>query len=293
MKMKTQLCTGEKVRLDQIPTVYANEDRPEDKEIAAKKKKLNRKLEHLQEKLFSSRSHGVLFVFQGMDCSGKDGTINHVFSEVNPQGVLTHSFKAPTDEETEHDYLWRAHRQVPGRGYIAAFNRSYYEDVLITRVHGTIENKKAQKRFGQINDFEKMLKENGIIVVKIFLHISKRFQLEKLIARIENPHKNWKFDPSDLSERKHWDDYQACYEDVLTECASSKLPWHIVPADDRSMRDLAVLQIAVDTLEDLNLEFPPPVPELQDLLPELYAERDKESDKNENRKNAAKKNKDK
>jgi len=286
MKTKTQLCTGEKVRLDQIATAYPAEDRPDETEIAHKKKKLNRKLEHLQEKLFASRSHAVLFVFQGMDCSGKDGTINHVFSEVNPQGVLTHSFKAPTDEELEHDYLWRAHRHVPGRGYIAAFNRSYYEDVLITRVHGTIEDKKAKKRFAQINDFENMLAENGIVVVKIFLHISKGFQLDKLIARIENPNKNWKFDPSDLAERKHWDKYQACYEDVLTECASSDLPWHVVPADDRAMRDLAVLRIAVDTLEKLDLEFPPPVPELQNLLPELYDERDKEAGSSKKSKNS-------
>ncbi len=289
MKTKTQLCTGEKVRLDQIATSYPTEDRPDAHEIASKKKKLNRKLEHLQEKLFASRSHAVLFVFQGMDCSGKDGTINHVFSEVNPQGVLTHSFKAPTDEELEHDYLWRAHRHVPGRGYIAAFNRSYYEDVLITRVHGTIDHKTAKKRFAQINDFENMLIENGIVVVKIFLHISKRFQLDKLIARIENPNKNWKFDPSDLAERKHWDSYQDCYEDVLTECASSDLPWHVVPADDRAMRDLAVLRIAVDTLEKLSLEFPPPVPELQKLLPELYEERDKESDSSKKDKNSKKK----
>lgn len=289
MKTKTQLCTGEKVRLDQIATSYPTEDRPDADEIASKKKKLNRKLEHLQEKLFASRSHAVLFVFQGMDCSGKDGTINHVFSEVNPQGVLTHSFKAPTDEELEHDYLWRAHRHVPGRGYIAAFNRSYYEDVLITRVHGTIDHKTAKKRFAQINDFENMLMENGIVVVKIFLHISKRFQLDKLIARIENPNKNWKFDPSDLAERKHWDSYQDCYEDVLTECASSDLPWHVVPADDRAMRDLAVLRIAVDTLEKLSLEFPPPVPELQKLLPELYEERDKESDSSKKDKNSKKK----
>ncbi len=279
MKNKTQLCTGDKVRLNRIDTDYEANERPDESDIAAKKKKLNKKLEHLQEKLFSSRGHAVLFVFQGMDCSGKDGTINHVFSEVNPQGVLTHSFKAPTDEELGHDYLWRTHRQVPPLGYIGAFNRSYYEDVLISRVHGMIDDDKARRRFAQINDFEKMLTENGVIVVKIFLHISKRFQLEKLIARIENPHKNWKFDPSDLAERKHWDRYQECYEDVLTECASKKRPWHIVPADDRSMRDLAVLQIAVDTLERLDLKFPPPVPELQDLLPQLHAEQDAENGK--------------
>lgn len=279
MKMNTQLCTGDKVHLDRIPTGYDSNERPSDEDIEAKKKKLGRRLEDLQEKLFSSRSRAVLFVFQGMDCSGKDGTINNVFSEVNPQGVHTHSFKAPTEVELAHDYLWRAHLEVPQLGYIGAFNRSYYEDVLISRVHGMIEDKRAHKRFSQINNFEKMLTENGVTIVKIFLHISKKFQLEKLIARIENPHKNWKFDPSDLSERQHWDKYQSCYEDVLTECASKKIPWHVVPADDRKVRDLAVLQIAVDTLESLDLEFPPPVPELQELLPDLYKERDGKSSK--------------
>ncbi|WP_172252953.1 PPK2 family polyphosphate kinase [Saccharibacillus deserti] len=276
MKIKTPLCTGDKVRLDRLPTAYSLSERPGDKEIDAKKKKLGRKLEQLQERLFASRSQAVLFVFQGMDCSGKDGTINRVFSQVNPQGVLIHSFKAPTDEERSHDYLWRAHRFVPGMGYMGAFNRSYYEDVLISRVHGMIEDGEAGRRFSQINDFEKMLTDNRVTVVKIFLHISKRFQLDKLIARIENPHKNWKFDPSDLEERKHWDRYQSCYEDVLTQCASKKRPWHVVAADDRALRDLAVLQIAVDTLENLDLDFPPPVPELQKLLPDLYQEREKE-----------------
>ena len=275
MKIKTPLCTGDKVRLDRLPTAYTLSERPGDKEIDAKKKKLGRKLEQLQERLFASRSQAVLFVFQGMDCSGKDGTINRVFSQVNPQGVLIHSFKAPTDEERSHDYLWRAHRFVPGMGYMGAFNRSYYEDVLISRVHGMIEDEEAGRRFSQINDFEKMLTDNRVTVVKIFLHISKKFQLDKLIARIENPHKNWKFDPSDLAERKHWDRYQSCYEDVLTQCASKKRPWHVVAADDRALRDLAVLQIAVDTLESLDLDFPPPVPELQKLLPDLYQEREK------------------
>ncbi|WP_172200286.1 PPK2 family polyphosphate kinase [Saccharibacillus qingshengii] len=275
MKIKTPLCTGDKVRLDRLPTAYTLSERPGDKEIDAKKKKLGRKLEQLQERLFASRSQAVLFVFQGMDCSGKDGTINRVFSQVNPQGVLIHSFKAPTDEERSHDYLWRAHRFVPGMGYMGAFNRSYYEDVLISRVHGMIEDEEAGRRFSQINDFEKMLTNNRVTVVKIFLHISKKFQLDKLIARIENPHKNWKFDSSDLAERKHWDRYQSCYEDVLTQCASKKRPWHVVAADDRALRDLAVLQIAVDTLESLDLDFPPPVPELQNLLPDLYQEREK------------------
>ncbi|MDO3410604.1 polyphosphate kinase 2 family protein [Saccharibacillus sp. CPCC 101409] len=277
MKTNTETGSGDRVRLDRIDTDYSSAKRPSEDDIEAEKKKLSRKLEHLQEKLFAGRNRSVLFIFQGMDCSGKDGTINHVFSAVNPQGVQIHSFKAPTDEELGHDYLWRAHRYVPERGYIAAFNRSYYEDVLITRVHGTVDEDRVKKRFGQINDFEKMLAENGVEIVKIFLHISKKFQLEKLIARIENPHKNWKFDPSDLAERKHWDKYQECYEDVLSECASKKLPWHIVPADDRAMRDLSVLKIAVDTLEGMDLSFPPPVPELQDLLPELHKERDAEA----------------
>ncbi|MFM9279204.1 PPK2 family polyphosphate kinase [Paenibacillus jiagnxiensis] len=250
-------------------------------EIGKEHKRLLKKLEELQEPLFAGKKHALLFVFQGMDCSGKDGVINHVFSAVNPQGLLTYSFKPPTPEEAAHDFLWRAHRKVPGKGYIATFNRSYYEDVLITRVHRTISDQEAARKFEQINAFEQLLTDSGVKVVKIFLHISKAFQLEKLIDRIETPHKNWKFDAGDLTERKSWDLYQSYYEDIFERCSSPELPWHIVPADHRWYRDFAVLQIVVSTLEGLGLSFPEPKPELKELLPELYRERGLEKEKEE------------
>ncbi|MDO7908107.1 polyphosphate kinase 2 family protein [Paenibacillus sp. JX-17] len=235
---------------------------------------LREKLNKLQSKLFASKEHAVLFVFQGMDCSGKDGVIKNVFTEVNPQGVQTHSFKAPTAEEASHDFLWRAHRHVPGLGYMAAFNRSYYEDVLVTRVHGSVNDEMAKRNFKHINHFESLLADNKVKVVKIFLHISKDFQLNKLIDRIEKPHKNWKFDENDLIERKSWDRYQEYYEDIFKHCSSEDAPWYIVPADHRWHRDYAVLKIVVDTLEKLDLSEPEPNPSLQSLLPQLYEERD-------------------
>ncbi|MEW4369494.1 PPK2 family polyphosphate kinase [Paenibacillus kandeliae] len=241
----------------------------------AEREQLSAIFEDLQPKLFAGKEKSVLFVFQGMDCSGKDGVINKVFSICNPAGIDVYSFKAPTPEELNHDYLWRAHQHVPGYGYLAAFNRSYYEDVLITRVHGQVSDKKAKQRFKQINHFEKMLEQNNVRVVKIFLHISKQFQLEKLIDRIEKPHKNWKFDESDLHERQYWDKYQECYEDLFKHCATEKNPWHIVPADHRWYRDLAVLQIVVNTLEELNLSNPSPIPALKEHLPDMYAELEK------------------
>lgn len=268
------LATGDKIDLKKIDPKNTGEYTSKE-DTEKETKKLMKRFEKLQDKLFSSKKKSLLFIFQGMDCSGKDGVINKVFSISHPQGVQTHSFKTPTREEMDHDFLWRAHKLVSGVGYITAFNRSYYEDVLITRVHKLISDKKAQQRFKQIRHFEEMLEDNGVKVVKIFLHISKEFQLEKLIARIENPKKNWKFDESDLLERKSWDDYQAYYEDVFANASTKDHPWHIVSADNRWYRDLAVLQIVVRTLEDLDLSYPDPNPKLQDHLPDMYAEREK------------------
>jgi PPK2 family polyphosphate:nucleotide phosphotransferase len=236
---------------------------------------LKERLEHLQEKLVASKNKAVLFVFQGMDCSGKDGVIKNVFAGLNPQGLQTHSFKTPTAEESSHDFLWRTHKLIPARGYIAAFNRSYYEDVLINRVHGTVSDKQAKRKFKQINQFERMLTDNDVTIVKIFLHISKSFQLQKLIDRIEDPDKHWKFDPNDLMERKSWSAYTDYYEDVFEKCSRPEAPWHIVPSDHRWYRDFAVLQIAVDALERMDLAFPAPNTALKSLLPELYEEKNK------------------
>jgi PPK2 family polyphosphate:nucleotide phosphotransferase len=240
-------------------------------EIAKEVKELEEELQELQEKLAAGKEHAVLFVFQGMDCSGKDGVIKKVFAGLHPQGISAHSFKAPTEEEARHDFLWRAHYAVPALGQIAVFNRSYYEDVLITRVHGKVKDEEAKQRFKHINHFEAMLTESGVKVVKIFLHISKQFQLEKLISRIEDPSKNWKFDPADLLERKSWKQYREYYEELFEKC-SKEAPWHVVPSDHRWYRNYAVLQIAVEALRSLDLKEPPANPELQQLLADMKNE---------------------
>ncbi len=243
-------------------------------EVVQEVKELEQELQQLQERLVAGKERAVLFLFQGMDCSGKDGVIKKVFAGLHPQGVSAHSFKAPTEEEARHDFLWRAHAAVPALGQIAVFNRSYYEEVLITRIHGKVQDEEAKRRFRHINHFEALLAESGVKVVKIFLHISKQFQLEKLISRIEDPSKNWKFDPGDLKERKSWKRYGEYYEELFEKC-SKEAPWHVVPADNRWYRNYAVLKIAVDALRSLELKEPPANPELQQLLEEIKKEEGK------------------
>lgn len=232
---------------------------------------LERKLVHLQDKLFASKTNGVLVLFQGMDCSGKDGVIKKVLSNLNPQGFRAESFKTPTSEEAAHDFLWRTHKVVPAKGYITAFNRSYYEDVLITRVHGIIQDDEAATRMKQIRHFEKLLASNGVVLIKIFLHISPEFQLEKIRERLSNPEKVWKFDPSDLKERHYWDAYVDAYEDVFRHTATKHAPWHIVPANERWFRDYLVLRLIVSSLEKLDLSYPEPDMETQKLIEQLQA----------------------
>ncbi|MBB6671555.1 PPK2 family polyphosphate kinase [Cohnella nanjingensis] len=225
-------------------------------EVAAEIAELKERLQEAQEKLFAGKSRGVLILFQGMDCSGKDGVINKVLSGLNPQGFRAESFKQPTTEESAHDFLWRTHKLTPAKGYIAAFNRSYYEDVLITRVHGTIDKKEATSRLKHIQNFEKLLADSGVVLVKIFLHISKDFQLKKIRQRLENPEKRWKFDPSDLAERKHWDAYAAAYEDAFRATGTKRNPWYVVPANRRWFRDYLVLRILVSVFDRMELSFP-------------------------------------
>lgn len=218
--------------------------------------RLQRKLADLQEVLFASQKYALLIVLQGMDCSGKDGTVKKVLDAVNPGGYSVEAFKVPTPVELGHDYLWRAHQKAPQKGGIAVFNRSYYEDVLVTRVHGQIDDDTARRRFEEINHFEEYLVNNRTVLLKFFLHISKDFQKEKLMERLENPEKNWKFSESDLKERAHWDEYQKCYSDVLSHCGTERAPWHVVPSDHRWFRDYFVLRTVVKALEDLKMEYP-------------------------------------
>jgi PPK2 family polyphosphate:nucleotide phosphotransferase len=215
------------------------------------------KVDALQDLLYAQNRHKLLIVLQGMDTAGKDGTIRHVFAEVDPLGVRAVNFRAPVGEELEHDFLWRVHRQVPRRGEIAIFNRSHYEDVLITRVHGWIDLDECRRRYAHINGFERTLVENGMTIVKFFLHISKEEQRERLQARLDDPDKHWKFNPKDLEERKRWDDYLRAYEDALSATSTQQAPWYIVPANSKSTRNLIVSSILIETLKGLEMAYPP------------------------------------
>ncbi|RKP48856.1 polyphosphate kinase 2 family protein [Cohnella endophytica] len=250
-------------RLDEKKKVSLEDFDPEDtagfaskEEVEESFEKLKEQLQDIQERLFASKTNGVLVLFQGMDCSGKDGVVKKVLSGLNPQGFRAESFKQPTSDETAHDFLWRAHKVTPAKGYLVSFNRSYYEDVLITRVHGLIDKDIAATRLKNIQHFEKMLVENGTVLIKIFLHISPEFQLKKINERMENPEKLWKFDPSDLEERRYWDQYIKAYEAAFKATATKTNPWYVVPANNRWFRDYLVLKIIVSTLNKLKLEYP-------------------------------------
>jgi PPK2 family polyphosphate:nucleotide phosphotransferase len=219
---------------------------------------MSARLTTLQTVLYAEQKHKILIVLQAMDTGGKDGVIRKVFSGINPQGVRIASFKAPTPPELAHDYLWRVHSQVPAKGELVVFNRSHYEDVLITRVHGWIDDATAKRRFRQINNFEAMLVEEGTTILKFFLHISKDEQKQRLQDRLDDPAKTWKFNIGDLAEREKWDDYQRVYEDAINQTSSPHAPWHIVPADRKWIRDLYVSSVLVKTLEDLKMAYPKP-----------------------------------
>jgi len=217
---------------------------------------LNDELEILQELFYAEQKHRLLIVLQGMDTSGKDGVIRHVFDGVNPQGVRVASFKVPTPEELSHDYLWRVHKQTPGKGEIVIFNRSHYEDVLVVRVHSLVDEDVWKKRYDQINAFERLLAEEGTTMLKFYLHIDKKEQKERLQARLDEPDKNWKFNVGDLEERKLWPDYQKAYEDVLSKTSTEYAPWYIIPSNHKWYRNLLIGQIIVETLKDMKMELP-------------------------------------
>lgn len=218
--------------------------------------KLTARLRELQERLYAGNQRALLIVLQGMDTSGKDGTIKHVMSGINPQGCRVTTFKAPSPSEQARDFLWRVHREVPPKGHIGIFNRSHYEDVLITRVHGWVSEKVVKRRFEQIVEFEQLLCESGTAVLKFFLHISKDEQRERLEARIRDPEKRWKFNDGDLEERKLWDEYMKAFEDVISATSTADAPWYIVPANRKWYRNLVVADRVVDTLMAMKLSTP-------------------------------------
>ena len=224
-------------------------------------------LAEMQEKLYAQDVWALLLIFQGMDAAGKDGAIKHVMSGINPQGCDVHAFKTPTNEELDHDFMWRAHKAMPGRGKIGIFNRSYYEEVLVVRVHPPLL--KAEKlpdelitkhiwedRYEDINAFEKFLARNGTIIRKFFLHVSKEEQKKRFLERLEDSKKNWKFSMDDIKERKFWDDYQEAYEEVVQNTATKRAPWYLIPADNKWYGRLVIASAIIDALNGLDLKFP-------------------------------------
>ena len=216
------------------------------------------RLDDLQYLLYAEHRHALLIVLQGMDAAGKDGTIRHVMAGFNPQGCHVTTFKVPSEEEADHDFLWRVHRAVPLKGDVAIFNRSHYEDVLVARVRTLVPKEVWSRRYEQINQFEALLKENGVTIVKFYLHISREEQKKRFEERLKDPAKQWKLAPGDFEDRKYWDEYMAAYEDALARCSTDAAPWYIIPADRKWVRNLAVSHIVVETLEALKMKFPKP-----------------------------------
>lgn len=242
----------QKIKLKDIPT-----DAPEDADKQEIKQKLDgllKELDELQNLLYAESKHAILIVIQGMDASGKDGLTRDVFTSMNPQGVNVMSFKEPTKEELAHDFLWRVHKRAPARGMIQIFNRSHYEDVLITRVHGMVDDKTAKQHMHAINDFERLLQQNGTHILKFYLHISHKEQRKRLKERMEKPQKMWKYNADDFKESKLWDKYMQYYEEAFAHC--SEVPWHIIPSDQNWYKSYLVAKELKKLLESLKMHFP-------------------------------------
>jgi PPK2 family polyphosphate:nucleotide phosphotransferase len=241
------------------------------KRLSRDVKKHRARLFNLQERLFAEHKRSLLIVLQGMDTSGKDGTINHVIGGMNPQGVLITPFKQPTPEERRHGFLWRIRKRLPEDGDIGIFNRSQYEDVLIARVHDLAKPPIIERRYGLINRFEKEVVRAGTKIVKICLHISYDEQRRRLIDRLRDPDKNWKFKETDIDERAFWDDYQSAYSIAVTECSTDWAPWYVVPANDKDYRNWAISRLLIEILEEMNPQYPHPKLDVPRLLKRLEA----------------------
>ncbi len=219
-------------------------------------------LAELHDLLYAENKRALLIVLQGMDAAGKDGTIRHVMSGVNPQGCTVTSFKEPSTKELEHDFLWRIHAAVPEKGSIGIFNRSHYEDVLVVRVHRIVAKEVWKSRYEQINAFERILVENDVCILKFFLHISREEQEKRFQQRLEDPQKNWKISPADFREREYWDEYQKAYEDAITKCSTKGAPWYIIPSDHKWFRNYCVSQIILSTLQSFHMQYPKANPDV-------------------------------
>jgi PPK2 family polyphosphate:nucleotide phosphotransferase len=249
---------GAKLRLSDFDTRETTEAPGDKTGTASVNTAIQERLSGLQELLYAEGRRKLLIILQGMDTSGKDGTIRHVMGGFDPTGVRVVSFKKPSLQELAHDYLWRVHANVPASGEVVVFNRSHYEDVLIVRVRELVPREVWSQRFDQINEFERMLAENGTIILKFFLHISRDEQKERLQARISDPTKRWKFQHGDLEERKLWDDYQNAYEDALSKTSTAWAPWWVVPSDRKWYRNFVVGTVVAETLAKLDMKYPQP-----------------------------------
>ena len=261
---------GRRVRLAAVDSAYT--DPQIDKSHAdAEVQSDNEKLFSLQYLLYAESRRSVLVVLQGLDAAGKDGTIRHVFSALNPQGARVHAFKTPNADEAAHDFLWRAHRPAPRRGEIVIYNRSHYESVLIERVHAMISKPEWERRYGAINGFEKNLAQSGTTILKFYLHMSEATQLKRFKRRLDDPERQWKISEADYTERAHFSDYLTAYEELLERTSTEYAPWFIVPADHKWFRNLAVSKIVVEALEGLNMQRPPVTVDLEEIRRKYHA----------------------
>ncbi|HZI89588.1 MAG TPA: polyphosphate kinase 2 family protein [Candidatus Polarisedimenticolia bacterium] len=254
---KLRVKPGKKIRLADLPTdiTPGYKEKPDVGAILAE---TAAKMADLQYLMYAENKRSLLIVLQAMDTGGKDGTIRHVMTGLNPAGVHVTSFKVPSDEERDHDFLWRIHKALPTYGDFGIFNRSHYEDVVVVRVHDLVPPAVWKSRYEQINTFERALVENDITILKFFLHISKDEQKERLQERIKDPKKQWKLSAADFAERKHWDEYQEAYEDALNKCSTEWAPWFVIPADRKWFRNLAVAEIMLETLQSMKMKYPKP-----------------------------------
>jgi PPK2 family polyphosphate:nucleotide phosphotransferase len=261
---------GSKVRLGKINPAYSDHLESQEAGVKETAKQVER-MSRLQYLLYADARQSLLIVLQGLDAAGKDGTIQHLFTGLNPQGTFVFPFKQPTKEELAHDFLWRAHRVAPGDGQVVIFNRSHYEDVLVVRVHKLVPHSVWSKRYDLINDFEKMLSENGTRILKFFLHISPEEQLARFRQRLDDPSRRWKISESDYTERKLWPDYLEAYQDAIALTSTKRAPWYVIPSDHKWFRNLAISRIVADTMDDMGLKLPAPRVDLAVIRKKYHA----------------------
>ncbi len=272
---KFKVDSNSKVKLDEIDAGYKGEHEDKDSAQAELEKDAVR-LHDLQYLMYAENKRSLLIILQGMDAAGKDGTIDHVLTAMNPQGCRVYAFKTPSAEELAHDYLWRIHQATPRKGYVSVFNRSHYEDVLAVRVHNLVPKEVWSRRYDEIIAFERQLFDNGTRILKFYLHIDKEEQLARFKQRLDDSNRRWKISESDYAERGYWQEYERAYEDAISKCNTDYAPWYIIPANHKWFRNLVVSRILVNTLESLNMKFPSPIVNIAEIKKKYHAEVEEE-----------------